>query len=64
MLDQWKERLFANLAARATARFPKTTYWIAQAVGAENIYDDEDVFAVPHIDVLHRQFLRTKGLAR
>jgi hypothetical protein len=57
-----KEKLFADLSARATRRFPKIAYWITIGVGVQNIADDEMVFEVPYMDVLNRQFLRTEDL--
>lgn len=57
----WREKLFADLAARATRRFPRIAYWITLTVGARNIEDDEVVFEVPFMDVLNRQFIKTKA---
>lgn len=59
-----KEKLFADLAARATRRFPRVAYWITLTVGARNIEDDEVVFDVPFMDVLNRQFCKTKTFAQ
>ena len=60
----WRERLFADLAARATRKFPKVAYWITLTVGARNIQDDEVVFEVPFMDVLHRQFIQTDAVSQ
>lgn len=60
---QWKELLCADLAARATRRFPRVAYWVTLTVGARNIADDEVVFDVPFMDVLNRQFHKTKDFA-
>jgi hypothetical protein len=57
------ELLYADLAARVTRRFPRVAYWMTQAVGARNIEDDEVVFDVSFMDVLSRQFLKTKAIS-